>query len=249
MLTDPVPTRRANLVWQRDAGSAGGRDCFAVGELVQLEDRVSFRYFDDDALEVPREQGFEGYDCMPPGDKDNDRLAMKLLRRRLPPSGRGDFGEFLARFGLPADWDYTDLSLLAYTGARRPGDPFSICETFDGFDNPFTYVFDLVDVESSLDACGQLSPGEALEFSIEPEDGRRLDEVLVSRACDGATLGYVNRVQAGVIGRWLTEGKVEASVFRFNPFPKHPRLFVRAEIVPAVASADAAASTVASLAA
>ena len=249
MIANPVPTRRANLVWQRQAGSAGGRDCFAVGELVQLEDRVSFRYFEDYMLVSPREQGFVGYDCMPPGDKDNDRLAMKLFRRRLPPSGRGDFGEFLESFGLPADWEHTDLSLLAYTGARRPGDPFSICETFDGFVDPFTYVFDLVDVESFLDACGRLSPGEAVEFSVEPGDGRRPDEVRVSRARDGATLGYVNRVQAGVISRWLDEGLVGASVFRFNHFPKHPRLFVHADVIPAVGVDASEASAAASMAA
>lgn len=249
MLTDPVPTRRANLVWQRDAGSAGGRDRFAVGELVQLEDRVSFRYFDDDALAVPREQGFEGFTCMPPGDDDNERLAMKLFRRRLPPSNRDDFGEFLARFGLPADWNYTDLSLLAYTGARRPGCGFSFCETFDGFEDPFSYMFDLTDVVNSLDVCSQLLPGEAVEFVCEAGDENRPSEVRVARASDGATVGYVNRVQAGVVSQWLSDGQIKAKVFKFNTFPVEPWVLVRADVTPVAAADSAEASTVASMAA
>ena len=249
MIANPVPTRRANLVWQRCLGSKGDRDCFVVGELEQLEDRVSFRYLDDDMLAVPREHGFEGYNCMPPGDDGNERIAMKLFRRRLPPSGRGDFGEFLESFGLPADWEHTDLSLLAYTGARRPGCHFSFCETFDGFEDPFSYMFDLTDVRNSLDVCDNLSPGEAVEFVCEPEDKNHPDEVRVVRASDGATLGYVNRVQAGVVSQWLPDGQVKAKVFSFSAFPSEPWILVRADVIPAVGVDASEASAAASMAA
>ena len=245
MIANPVATKRAHLVWQDPPGSGPSRSALPVAELTQLKGRVSFRYLDDDQLAEPRERGFDGYFGLPIGSNDNDRRAMKLLRHRLPPKSRTDFGEMLKRFGLPEDWDHTDLSLLAYTGARRPGNRFSVCETFDGFDEPFTYVFDLAGVRHFRDACEGLSPGDPLAFERE----RDSDAIRVANAGSGETVGYVNCVQADVVGRWLAGGTINASMFRFNGRPGYPRLFVRADIVPPAASSKGMSSTAGSMAA
>ena len=242
MIANPVATRRAHLVWQDPPGSGPSRSAMPVAELTQLKGRVSFRYLDDDQLAEPRERGFDGYFGLPIGSNDNDRRAMKLLRHRLPPRSRTDFGDMLRRFGLPADWDHTDLSLLAYTGARRPGNRFSVCETFDGFDEPFTYVFDLAGVRHCRDACEGLSPGDPLTFECERDSDRDSDAIRVASARNGATVGYVNCVQADVVGRLLDGGKISASMFRFNGRPGYPRLFVRADIVPPAASSEGMAT-------
>lgn len=244
VISNPIATQRAHLVWRpwRELAADGGsRDRFAVAELKQLRDGdgVSFRYLDDDALEAPRSLGFRGYAGLPIDAKkgDNDRNAAALLRLRLPPRRRGDFGEMLERFGLPADWDHTDLSLLAYTGARQMHDEFSVCETFDGFDAPFDYVFDLAGVRQCRRACERLSFGDALEFVRDLTID--LDAVRVVRpgAPEGeATVGYVNCIQAKTVCQWLDDGMIRSRALRFNARPDCPRLFVHAEVFPSRAS-------------
>ena len=239
-IPNPVATQRAHLVWQprRESPADGdSRERFAVAELEQLRDGggVSFRYLDDDALEAPRRLGFRGYAGLPfdARPSDNDQNAVTLLRLRLPPRSRSDFGDMLVRFGLPADWDHTDLSLLAYTGGRSVHDDFSVCETFDGFDAPFDYVFDLAGVRHCRRACERLSPGDALEFVRGLNSDRDAVGVVRPGAPDGkATVGYVNCIQAKTVGRWLDEGMIRSRALRFNARPDCPRLFVQAEVFP-----------------
>ena len=190
---------------------------------------------DDDALEAPRRLGFRGYAGLPfdARKSDNDRNAIALLRLRLPPSSRSDFGDMLMRFGLPPDWDHTDLSLLAYTGGRSVHDDFSVCETFDGFEAPFNYVFDLVGVGHCRSACEELSPGDALEFERDLKTDHDAVKVVRPGAPDGeATVGYVNSIQAKTVCQWLNDGMIRSTALRFNARPDCPRLFVHAEVFP-----------------
>ena len=247
MTYELLPTQRALLVWQADlrpdeqgGGPGSLRDHHAVGELVRKRSgRVSFRYFDD--LEAARAQGFRGY----PGlfidtkAKDNDRIGVELLRRRLPPEQRRDYGKILQTFGLPVDLDLSDhLTLMAYTGARNDDD-FSICETFDGFDRPFRFLFDLANVrhDGTYDVCAKLAPGEALTFRREPDNPHDPNAVKVVRAAnEKEKAGYVNHLQAEAVGRWLDDGEITASAFMFSGRSVYPRLYVNVNVSPCVAA-------------
>ena len=237
-----LPTQRALLVWQtplRPVEKGGRRDRHAVGELVRKKSgKVSFRYFDD--LESACAQGFNGYPSLPIGRKANEKIGFEELRRRLPPAERRDFGKTLQKFGLPEDLDRSDhLTLLAYTGARHTNDSFSICETFDGFDRPFKFLFDLANIrrDGNYDVCRKLKPGEALTFKREPDNPHDPNAVKVVRTSnEEEKVGYVNRLQAKAIGRWLEEGKIAASMFKFNGRAAYPRLFVHTNVVPCVAT-------------
>lgn len=230
MIPDPIPTRRALLVWQRPLDETGRRDRCAVAELVQHQDHVSFRYLDADQLAGAVEAGFSGYPGLPLGEENLDRLACDLLMRRLPSRSRADFGELLQRFGLSGDHEYSDLSLLAYTGARLTSDSFSVCETFDGFAAPFTYVFDMAGNRHYQELETALEISEELVFQREIENEFDPNAVVVSRL-NGETVGYVNRLQADVVGRWLDNGSIRASVSRINGRAQYPRIFVKAEII------------------
>ena len=237
-----LQTQRALLVWQtplRPVEEGGRRDRHAVGELVRKKSgRVSFRYFDD--LEAARAQGFRGYPGLRIGRKANEKVGFDLLRRRLPPAERTDFGETLQKFGLPKNLDRSDhLTLLAYTGARHTNDSFSICETFDGFDRSFKFLFDLANVrrDGNYDVCAKLVPGEALIFKREPNNPHDPNAVkVVRKANEEERAGYVNRLQAKAVGQWLEEGDIMASVFKFNGRSVYPRLFVNVNVTPCVAT-------------
>lgn len=228
MIENPIATRRALLVWQRPLDQTGRRDRCAVAELVQEADGVRFRYLDQDDLERAREAGFSGYPGLPVGADDLSRIASDVLMRRLPPRDRADFSELLTRFGLPSDRAYSDLTLLAYTGARLTRDSFSVCETFDGFEGAFSYVFDVAGNRHYVD-YNQLELGEAIHFEPEPTNEVDPNAIRLARA-DGETVGYVNRLQAETVRRWLDNGSVTATVFRVNGRLQYPRLFVRADI-------------------
>ncbi len=228
MIVNPIPTRRALLVWQRPLDASGRRDRCAVAELVQEAGGVNFRYLGHEQLDVAAEAGFSGYPGLPIASGNLSQIASDVLMRRLPPRDRADFSELLARFGLPADHTYTDLSLLAYTGARLTSDSFSVCETFDGFEGAFSYVFDVAGNRHYVD-YNELEPGEAIYFEHESTNPVDSNAIRLARE-DGETVGYVNRIQAQTVRSWLFNGTVDATVFRVNGRIQYPRLFVRANI-------------------
>ena len=239
MKHETIPTQRALLVWQpplRPLEEGGRRDRRAVGELVRESDEnVSFRYFRNGDMENARSQGFDGYPGLPIRGQDNNRVGFEVLRRRIPPTEREDFSEILERFGLPAEFDHNDhLTLMAYTGARRVSDSFSICETFDGFDKPFTYMFDLANIrrDGNLEVCDKLHPGEKMEFVREEDNKYDPNAIKVVRKNGRERAGYINRIQAKTVGQWVDEGRIEAEVFKFNGRAKYPRLYVRAYVDP-----------------
>ena len=235
MIENPILTRRALMAWQRPLGGGKRRDRFAVAELVQNGTCLSFRYLKDRELEPARQVGFKGYPGLPIGSSQLDRIAEEVLMRRLPPKERPDYGEFLKRFGLPPDENYPALTLLAYTGARLTGDGFSVCETFDGFEPPFTYVFDVAGSRHYKRLYDELKQDDCLRLEREPDNEHDPDAVRIVQI-DGTKVGYVNRLQAKAVGRWLDDDGISARVFRANGRIEYPRLFVRAEFAPTVES-------------
>lgn len=233
MIKDPIPTSRALLAWQPPFRDAGPRERFAVAELIQHDIGLGFRYLDEDQLAEPRKLGFRGHTALPIGADHLNRIASDVLIRRLPPRNRPDFPDLLRRFGLPPDREYSNLSLLAYTGARMLSDTFSVCETFDGFQAPFTYMFDVVGYRHDEKFAPPLEVSEPLVFEREARYGWALSAIKIARL-DGSPVGYVNPLQARTVGAWMDDGSITASVFRIFPLPRAPRLFVLAEVKSAV---------------
>ena len=229
MIDHPIRTRRALLAWRSRLGSGERRDWHPVAELVQAKGRLSFRYLDDVELEPARQEGFTGYPGLPFGSSELDRIAEVVLMHRLPPRNRRDFDELLGRFGLPPNENYPALTLLAYTGARLTGDSFSVCETFDGFEPPFTYVFDVAGSRGDEALYGELNPGESLYLEREPGNQLHPNAIRIERA-DSTTVGYVNHLQTDAVGQWLDNDGIAASVFRTNGRIVYPRLFVLAKV-------------------
>ncbi len=233
MIQNPIFTRRAFLIWQRPLDDSGSRNWHAVAELCQGDgDNVSFRYFDEGKLIAVRDQGFSGYPGLPIESNNLSDIACNVLMRRLPPRDRADFPDILKRFGLPPEEQgrpYSRLSLLAYTGARMTSDNFAVCETFDGFDRPFTYIFDVVGYRHYQENNTQLEVGDPLNFRRDPTNEYDQNAVVLERP-DGVTVGFVNRTQAETVGQWLDTGDITATVFRTNGRAHYPRLFVRAEV-------------------
>lgn len=229
MIENPTPTRRALLVWQRPLDSDGPRDRHAVAELVDTEHGISFNYLTDQELAEARQAGFFGYPGLPLDAEGLGSTAIEVLLRRLPPRERADFGQWLAGFGLSAEDDLSPLTLLAYTGARLTSDSFSVCETFDGFSEPFSYVFDVAGNRHYQEQYGDLEVGEALAFVRETDNPQDPNAIMITRS-DGTAVGYVNRLQAETVGQWVDAGQITGAVYRVNGRAEYPRLFVLADV-------------------
>ena len=69
MITDPIQTRRALLIWQRPLGQQDDspRERYAVAELVMDGDGLGFAYIDD--LDSALEAGFKGYPRLALGNR------------------------------------------------------------------------------------------------------------------------------------------------------------------------------------
>jgi hypothetical protein len=68
-----------------------------------------------------------------------------------------------------------------------------------------------------------LRVGQALDVVAEP--GNPYDTNAVRIEANGSLLGYVNRLQAQAIGRWLVSRSVTAWLLRLNGTPASPRAF------------------------
>jgi len=231
LITNPIQTQRALLTWQTPLGTGGARRRHAVGELVAVDGGARFNYLSEtDSFRAARNEGFDGYPGLALDGSDvSDALAIFL--RRLPSPERPDYDQFLKTFGLSTDAGWSGLSLLAYTGARLAGDSFSITETFDGFDRPFRYIFDVAGFRRFIQNATDLQAGDSVSLVHQPENAHDTNAVQVLRE-SGECLGFINRLQSKRLLEWQQSGSIAASVYRFNGRPTYPRLFLLADVQP-----------------
>lgn len=236
MITHPIQTKSAQLIWQSPLGARLSRRRLPVA-LMRADDEgvgVSFEYLrDTTSFELAVSEGFDGYTGIPLDREDTSDAIYTLGRRLLSPE-RPDYEEYLARFGLSVEHELSILSLLAYTGAKLTSDSFSVSDTFEGFDRPFEYIFDVAGRRHAMESTPSPEIGEEVIFRAEPDNAHDPHAVEIVNS-NGDRFGYVNTCQAPAVSRWLTEGTINASVFRVNGRAGYPRLFVIAEINPKLA--------------
>ncbi len=235
MISHPIPTMSAHLVWQSPLGAGLSRQRLPIALMRAntADDGVSFQYLKGTPdFERAVEEGFNGYTGIPL-DREDTSDAINTLGRRLLNPERPDYEDYLARFGLKVDSQLPTLSLLAYTGAKLTSDSFSVADTFEGFDRPFQYIFDAAGRRHSEGLTPNPKVGDAVIFQAEPTNPHDSHAIEILDA-NGRRYGRVNRCQAEAVGRWLSHGTVSGRVFRVNGRVGYPRLFVLAEIVPSL---------------
>jgi len=232
IISNPIHTKSAHLIWQSPLEGGGSRRRLPVAVLrAKGDDAVSFEYLKDaESYSEAVSEGFDGYTGIPL-DRDDNSDAINTLGRRLPNPERSDYEAFLNRFGLQMEHSLPTLSLLAYTGAKLTSDSFSVSDTFEGFDRPFQYIFDVAGRRHYIDQTPSPEAEDTVFFRREPENEYDPQAVAVlddaERRC-----GYLNACQAQAANRWLADGSMSGRVFRVNGRISYPRLFVIADIEP-----------------
>jgi hypothetical protein len=239
----PTEPRRLLLAWEPPLKEQD-RARWAVGELVDGDDGIRFRYFS--AQELPshnqgrnaeqlRAAGYLGYPafsvkCTAP---ITDGVLPAFLRR-LPPAQRTDFARYLEHFRLRPNLKLTPFALLANTEAKSPSDGFSLIDPLDDLPAVCEFVFEVVGVRYQPDAPAVLEVGRQVSFFRENQNPRDANALRVD--VGQTPIGYVNRLQAAGFGRWLSCRSVSGSICRVNGTKERPRAFVFVVVRPSAHS-------------
>lgn len=159
-----------------------------------------------------------------------DHGVLEAFVPRLPPRNREDFGDFLALHRLPSPFRYSDMALLAYTGAKLPSDGFSIVPVFPKNCNPCEYLTEVAGIRHVLreDIAKLVAVGDKVTFELEKDNPVDRDAILV--ICRGRRIGYINRAIRETFCFWLEHCSITASVERINGKPEPPLLYVRISV-------------------
>lgn len=226
---------RLLLVWQGPEGSSRARH--AVAELRRSEGSpVSLRYLvGSESFEAARSEGFALYPAFSTAEPVYDLGVVETFIRRLPPRKREDYAQYLEQFRLRPQTEISDFALLAYTGAKLPGDGFSIINPLSPLDVRADVLIEVAGFRhASQILLEQLRVGQRVEFV--PEDGNPHDPEAVAIYVDGRKLGFVPRQQALAIRGLLETNGIEAAIERINGSQERPLIYLLARLSPHAAA-------------
>jgi len=227
-----VEPARLLLTWQPVDECAPQRTRRTVGEVLREGSNAEwvFRYLRDTTdFTAAKAAGFEGFPAFPLAGSEVRQGVHETLMRRLPPSKREDFAEFLAQHRLPSPFHHSDLALLGYTGARLPSDGFALVPEFAVDAVPCDYLMEVAGLRHVYSGLmTDIHDGDAVSFQSEPSNPVDADALAVLHK--GRTIGYVTRTLRQNFHTWLSTRKVTATVERQNGKPERPLVYLRISV-------------------
>jgi hypothetical protein len=224
-----IEPQRLFLSWQRAMAGKERRSRRIVGEIARLSDGAVFRYLTDrEDFSKAQGEGFQGFPAFKIGKSETFTTGvLDAFLRRLPPRKREDFAEYLAQYRLPESFSGSDMALLAYTGARLPGDGFEIIPDLAGLHPPLELVMEVAGFRHQEVAANTLAVGDALRLVPEPDNP--IDPEAIAVIHDRGLIGYIPRPYCPAVAGWLGGHSVDVSIDRINGKPERPLvyLFVR----------------------
>jgi hypothetical protein len=233
----PMEPARLFLAWQAPEGQTD-RLRWAVG-VIDNGPRQTFHYFDADELPLHnagrgldrlKVAGFVGYPAFPfEAGRWFDTDILKTFLRRLPPISRGDFNQYQDYFSIRPGSSLSGPVLLALTEARLPSDGFSIVDPLDPEAAECDSVFEIAGYR--YEGAGRdLEVGDDLTLKPDPSNAHDPNAVAVYSGSD--RVGFVNRIQAPAVGRWLSSRSVTCQVLRKNGRADAPRAYALISVRP-----------------
>ncbi|WP_295029434.1 HIRAN domain-containing protein [Shewanella sp.] len=223
MINNVVEPSCLLLAWQpRNGGSR-----YLVAQICKLPSSgYSFKYLlDSDDFKKAKSKGFEGYPAFKLTNETYTQNVLEPFIRRLPPKSRRDFKNYLAQNLLTFPFNGSDFTLLAYTGAKSPGDGFSLVPDFTGVEDNIEFQLEVVGTryENNLD-LEMVRIGDKVELDFEPSN--TYDPCAIAILHTGGRLGYVNKMLCDFIGNKLKVGNLSAVVSRKNGTADRPLIYL-----------------------
>lgn len=206
------PTR-LYLVWHH-SGADSPRHRRTVGELVKQGDTVAFKYLKKGKdFQLAREEGFLGFPAFALTSTEKVHTdALDAFLTRLPPRRRADFKKYLDQYGLPADFDGSDMSLLGYTGARLASDSFELCPDYSDVEVPADLIIELSGARHHVQPGAEPQVGDSVDFFPEPENP--YDTEAVAAICQGNKAGYVNKSMSKGFRKALESMSIKGEILK-----------------------------------
>lgn len=227
-----IEPRRLLLSWQRPMAGKERRVRRIVGEIERVDNGAVFRYLTGrpDFAEAQQE-GFRGFPAFGLGKVDEFRSGvLEAFMRRLPPRKREDFAEYLAQYRLPEDFNGSDMALLAYTGAKLPGDGFELVPDLGSSDPPIELVLEVAGFRHQDVAVAGLAVGDAVRFVPEPGNEHDPEAIAIHHNAH-SRIGYVPRPYCRAMAGWLASHRIEATIDRLNGKPERPLVFLFVKVL------------------
>lgn len=234
----PAEPVRLVLAWQAPDGVTDRRR-WQVGQIERTGTGVQFRYFQGAEFEAAnagrsidalRQQGFVSFPAFEyePGKVVSEGV-MSTFGRRLPPKSRADFDRYLEYFSIHPSTTLSDLTLFGLTEARLPGDGFSLVDPLDVELSAGEVPFEIAGFRHEA-VTKEPRVGQTLRLAPEPTNLH--DQNAIQVLLDEERIGYVNRIQAPVVGTWLASRDLDCVVLRFNGRPGAPRAYALLRLHP-----------------
>lgn len=222
-----IEPRRLLLSWQRPIAGSERRTRRIIGEIECNDDGAVFRYLSNrEDFAKAEAEGFRGFPAFGLKQQSNEFTmgVLDAFMRRLPPRKREDFREYLTRFRLPENFSGTDMALLAYTGAKLPGDGFELVPDLDGVEPPMELVIEVAGFRHQEIPVGTIAAGDSVRLVPEPDNEQDNEAIGIVHA--NGRIGYVPRPYCGAFGRWIGSHAVEAQIDRINGKPDRPLVYL-----------------------
>ena len=217
------------LSWQPTKASGKPRMRRFVAELSRSGDYISMKYLvGSEDFEIAKQNGFTDY----PGfsaDKIEHENVLPAFMRRLPPRNRNDFNRFLSSIRInPNDREkVSDFALLGYSGARLPGDTFSIINPFVNVEPPFDIYTEVQGYRHYKNSFDELSIKEGLNVTFEQHPENQYDQNAVAIMINNCIAGYLCRGLNKSFVEWSNSGfQIDGYIECVNGTIDEPKLYV-----------------------
>jgi len=224
-ITHILEPKRLLLVWQGPEGSSRTRH--SIAELLRQGDQpVRLRYLTESQdFANAHSEGLTNFPAFRKVDQTYDLGVEETFMRRLPPRSRGDYAQYLEQFRLRPETRISDFALLAYTGAKLPGDGFSIISPLEDVVEPCEILVEVAGFRyNSQLSHANVHPGVPVRFEAEADNPH--DQNAVAIFVLDQRIGYVPRQQASAIHRLCEAGSLSARVERVNGRSDRPLVYL-----------------------
>ncbi len=116
------------------------------------------------------------------------------------------------------------MALLAYTGAKLPGDGFEIIPDLTGIAPPLEFVIEVAGFRYHDIPASALRLGDFVNLVPEPENQTDNKAIAVEHAM--GKIGYVPGPYCSSVAGWLERYGVTATVKRINGKPERPLIYL-----------------------
>lgn len=236
LIENIIEPRKLFVLWQaidKTLGKAAG-ERFVVGEVVNDGANSKLSYYDNDDTKAALEKGFKGLTTYPFEPSKICNGVESVLAKRLPPSSRSDYDDYLRAYRISptAAEKVSSLALLANTTGNLTGDGFTFSPSFEGLEPPFQFAFDIA-------GFGHNNKGATLEFinylqgaevHFEHEKENDFDSDAVTVCLEGKKLGYAPKgINKGILDL-KDKCQMSATIERINGTVGRPNILVFVEV-------------------